>query len=212
FVTTWMNQVHQNIFLVYCCNPFKKPGHGYHKKNLRTVNENLLRHNANLHVGNKLCDGCHKATLKLPVILTRQEGWHSDSSKSQDDLNVPEVPLTPEKIETIETLNKSLTAIEETPIKRKRLTEKHNPETKIKKVTEAFRKKLLNLSPSTSQPDTAKNYDNEIINQLKEKFNDTTDKSVRMQILTTLPKSWKKIETEFVVSNFTARKEKKKKS
>ncbi|GBN26715.1 hypothetical protein AVEN_56151-1 [Araneus ventricosus] len=125
-------------FLVYCCNPIKKPGHDYHKKNLRIVNENLLRHNANLHVGDKLCDGCRKATIKLPVILTPQEGWYSDSSKSQDDLNVPEVPLTPEKIEAIEALNKSLTAIEETPIKRKCLTEKQYPETKIKKAMEAF--------------------------------------------------------------------------
>ncbi|GBM79391.1 hypothetical protein AVEN_32995-1 [Araneus ventricosus] len=112
-------------FLVYCCNPFKKPGRDYHKKNLRTVNENPLRYKANLHVGNKLCYGCRKATLKLPAILTQQEGWYSDSSKSQDDLNVPEVPSTLEKIEAIEALNKSLTAIEETPIKRKSLTEKH---------------------------------------------------------------------------------------
>ncbi|GBN35276.1 hypothetical protein AVEN_98437-1 [Araneus ventricosus] len=159
-------------FLVYCCKPFKKPGHDYDKKNLRTVNENLLRHYANLHVGDKLYDGCHKATIKLPVILTQQEGWYSDSSKSQDDLNVPEVPLTPEKIEVIEALNKCLSAIEETPIKRKRLTEKHYQETKMKKVTEAFRTKILNLSPSTSQPGAVKNYDNEIINQLKENFND----------------------------------------
>ncbi|GBL97431.1 hypothetical protein AVEN_170533-1 [Araneus ventricosus] len=201
-----MNQVHQSIFWYIVVTPFKKHGYDYHKKNLRTVNEYLLRYNANLHVGDKLCDGCHKATLKLPVILTQQEGWFSDSSKSQDDLNVPEVPLTSEKIEAIEALNKSLTAIEETPIKRK-----HYPETKIKKVMEAFRTKILNLSSSTSQPDTVKNHNNEIINQLKEKFNDTIDKSVRMQILTMLPKSWTLKKIEFRVSNFTARKAKKKK-
>lgn len=78
-------------------------------------------------------------------------------------------------------------------------------------MTEAFRTKVLNLSPGTSDSDAVKNNDNEVINQLKEKFNTTTDKSVRMQILTTLPKSWtlKTIETEFGVSNFTARKAKK---
>lgn len=88
---------------------------------------------------------------------------------------------------------------------------KKYPDEKIKKVTEAFRTKVLNLSPGTSDSDAVKNNDNEVINQLKEKFNTTTDKSVRMQILTTLPKSWtlKTIETEFGVSNFTARKAKK---
>lgn len=88
---------------------------------------------------------------------------------------------------------------------------KKYPDEKIKKVTEAFRTKVLNLSPGTSDSDAIKNNDNEVINQLKEKFNTTTDKSVRMQILTTLPKSWtlKTIETEFGVSNFTARKAKK---
>lgn len=203
-------------FLVYCCNPFKKPGHNYYKKNLRSINESILRHNAILHKGEKICDGCRKAVLKLPEIVTEQEDLHSDSSQSQYDLNLPEVPVpntlsTPEKIEAIEALNKSLTAMKETPIKKKRLTERKYPEAKIKKVTEALRTKILNVNPHTTDSDAAKNYYNEIINQLKEKFNDTTDKSVRMQILTTLPKSWtvKKLETEFGVSNFTARKAKK---
>ena len=71
-------------------------------------------------------------------------------------------------------------------------------------MTEAFRTKVLNLSPGTSDSDAIQNNDNEVINQLKEKFNTTTDRRVRMQILTTLPKSWalKTIETEFGVSNF----------
>lgn len=143
--------------------------------------------------------------LKLPEIVT-EESLHSESSESQEDLNVPEIHVpvevsTPQKKEAIESLNRSLIAIEETPIKTKRLSEKKYPEAKIKKVTDAFRTKVLNLNPSSSSSDSAEYVDSEIIKQLKEKFNSTTDKSVRMQILTTLPKSWtlKKIETEFGV-------------
>lgn len=118
-------------FLVYCCNLFKKPDHNYYKKSLKSVNENILRHNADLYESKKICDGCRKVTLKLPGISTQQESWHSDSSESQDDFNVPEVPSTLEKIELIKALNKSLNDIEKKLIKRKRLTEKHYPETKI---------------------------------------------------------------------------------
>lgn len=202
-------------FTVYCCNPFKKPDHNYYRKNLRSVNENILKRNVNLNKCDKICDGCRKAVLKLPENLT-EETLHSDSSDSQDDLNVPEIHVpvelsTPQKKEAIESLNRSLIAIEETPIKTKRLTEKKYPEAKIQKVTDAFRTKILDLNPCSSSFDSAECFDCEIIKQLKEKFNSTTDKSVRMQILTTLPKSWtlKKIETEFGVSNFTARKAKK---
>lgn len=119
-------------FSVYCCNPFKKAGHYYYKKSLRPVNENVLKRNANLREGDKICCGCRKAVLKLPEIPTEQEELHSDSSESQYDLNVPEVQVqntcsTPEKVEAIEALNKSLAAIDETPIKRKRLSEKKIP-------------------------------------------------------------------------------------
>ena len=50
----------------------------------------------------------------------------------------------------------------------------------------------------------------EILQQLKEKFHSTSQNSMKVQILTILPKSWsiQKIQTEFGVSNFMARKAK----
>ena len=50
--------------------------------------------------------------------------------------------------------------------------------------------------------------DSEIIQQLKDEFHSTTQKSKRFQILTILPKSWstKQIETKFGASNYMARK------
>lgn len=54
------------------------------------------------------------------------------------------------------------------------------------------------------------NVDSEIILQLKEKFQNTQNKSEKFLILTTLPKSWtvRQIENEFHVSNRMARKAK----
>ena len=50
----------------------------------------------------------------------------------------------------------------------------------------------------------------EMIQQLKEKFRSTAQRSEQLQILTVLPKSWslKKIQQEFGVSNYMARKSK----
>ena len=52
--------------------------------------------------------------------------------------------------------------------------------------------------------------DSEIIEQLKEKFHSSTDRSQKVQILTVLPKTWsiRKVEEEFGVSNYMARKAK----
>ena len=50
----------------------------------------------------------------------------------------------------------------------------------------------------------------DVSEQLKEKFQSTTPRSEELQILTVLPKSWslKKIQTEFGISNYMARKSK----
>lgn len=184
---------------VYCCNPFKQLGHDYHKKNVRTVNDNIVKRHKDIVEGDKICDSCRKAVLKLPEIT-----FEPEDVEEEDEFNLS----TPEKLEAIEVLNTSLTLIDETPVKKKRLNEKKYPENKIKKITEAFRTKILGLSAEETVQ--APNYDSEIISQLKEKFKSTTNKSVQMQILTTLPKSWtiNQIEKEFGVTNFIARKAK----
>ena len=54
------------------------------------------------------------------------------------------------------------------------------------------------------------NDESEILLQLKEKFHSIAENSVKVQILTVLPKSWSisKIPAKFGVSNFMARKAK----
>ena len=57
---------------------------------------------------------------------------------------------------------------------------------------------------------TKLNNDSEIIEQLKENFHSSTDRSQKVQILTVLPKSWsiRKVKEEFAVSNYMVRKAK----
>lgn len=57
---------------------------------MTSVNESTWRCNANLHKCDEIWDGCHKAALKLPKILT-EDSLHSDSSESRDRFNVAEV-------------------------------------------------------------------------------------------------------------------------
>src|SRR5215469_1740888 len=189
---------------IYFCNPFKHAGHHYHRKSLRNVNENILKRHEDIVKGDKICDGCRKSVLKLPELnLESQYNIVADDVEMEEKFEI----LTPEKTQAIETLNISLSLLDETSIKKKCLNEKKYPENKLKKVSEAFRTKILCLNPETTiQP----NDESEIVNQLKERFNSTTNKSLKMQILTTLPKSWtlQQIENEFGVTNFMARKAK----
>lgn len=196
------------IISLYCCNPFKKLGHNYYKKNLRTVNNNVSKHHKEIIEGYKICDTCRKAVLRLPLVSSDYKD-SSDEALSESD-HETEIS-TPEKSKAIEILNESLGVIDETPIKKIRLSEKKYPQTKLTKITEALGTQLFGLSSEKSYDSKKLDYDSEIITRLKEKFFSTTDKSLKMQILTTLPESWtlKQIESEFKVTNFIARKAKK---
>lgn len=195
---------------VYCANPLKKPGHDQHRKNLRTVTQNILMHHKDLVDNDKLCDSCRKAVLRLPLVnLETEESCFSSETGDEVPSSSESFPIsTPQREEALESFNEGLAAIDESPVKKKRLSEKNYPEAKFKKVTDALKTKILGLDSTERDSSTEQDNYQEIIRQLKQKFHSTTDKSVKMQVLTTLPQSWtlKKIEDEFGVSNFIARK------
>ena len=76
------------------------------------------------------------------------------------------------------------------------------PKEKLTKIKSTFVKSML-MSEDIDD-------ESEMIKQLKEKFHETQEKSVKIQILTLLPMSWsiKKIENEFKASNYMVRKAK----
>ena len=76
------------------------------------------------------------------------------------------------------------------------------PKEKLTKIKSTFVKSML-MSEDIDD-------ESEMIKQLKKKFHETQEKSVKIQILTLLPISWsiKKIENEFKASNYMVRKAK----
>ena len=88
---------------------------------------------------------------------------------------------------------------------------------KVKKIQDNICSKIqIGSAPSTSKDHTTAsashvtNAGEEIVNQLKEKFNTTEKRSEKLQILTVLPKSWSrsKIQEEFKVTQYMARQAK----
>nr|CAD7568138.1 unnamed protein product [Timema californicum] len=156
--------------------------------------------------GDKICDSCRKL---LSNSVNKDQSTEPPSDDTDDD-SPQEINISsPEKADALACLNRSLIAINESPIKKHRLLEKIYPAEKLKRVSEAFKFKVLETSDTSDSLETPSPGD-EILLQMKEKFRTTTDKSVIMQILTTLPYSWtiQKIQDEFGVANYTARKAK----
>ena len=106
--------------------------------------------------------------------------------------------------ESLKSINQYIQAIGETPFCRKKLVQTSYPKEKLNKIKFAAAKAIL---PSMTPAEID---DSEIIAQLKEKFHSSTDRRQKVQFLTVLPKSWstRKVEEEFVVSDYTACKAK----
>ena len=74
---------------------------------------------------------------------------------------------------------------------------------KVQKITEALQRTVITGAPIDDET--------EMIQQLKEKFQETKRRSEQLQVLTVLSKSWsvKKVQQEFGVSEYLARQSKK---
>ena len=92
-----------------------------------------------------------------------------------------------------------LTSVGESPVDKRRIGNKRYAEGKLKMIEQNVRKKLK-LEPS-------KDDFQEVLEQLKRKFNGCAKKSEKLQVLTILPQSWsiKRIEMEFGTTNHMAR-------
>ena len=75
---------------------------------------------------------------------------------------------------------------------------------KLDQLTTTMEKAMIGEASTTTEDGS------EIIEQLKEKFHSTSERSIKVQVLTVLPKRWsvRKIQTEFDTSNFMARRAK----
>ena len=190
----------EDFALVYmaqsCCNPFDIPGHSWSSrtKNLRPVTAWMCERAPQISIGSKICDTCRKKLNKEPPVLIPEPD--SPSSEAEE----PEVYVhTPEAVAS---LNMCLADLGETPYPHIKARGKKYSRQKVEKITEAMKRTII--SGETTDDGS------EMIQQLKEKFRSTAQRSEQLQILTVLPKSLslKKIQQEFGVSNYMARKSK----
>ena len=177
-----------------CCNPFKKTGHSS-KKNLRPVLPWMLEKIPSLIPGTEICDSCRKAELAQLAV---------ESNPLDDQYDELDSSYVCQQ-DTLKSINECLKSIGETPVLKKKLVQANYPKEKLNKIKSAIAKSILPFMVPTKIDD-----DSEIIEQLKEKFHASTNRSQKVQILTVLPKSWsvRKIQEEFTVSNYMARKAK----
>ena len=101
---------------------------------------------------------------------------------SQEDGEVDAESDVFEKEVSLESLNTCLRAMGETPVVKEKLQLIKYPKEKMKKITTAMKKKISVSEASDSE--------SEMIKQLKEKFNYSTERSEKVEVLTVLPKSW----------------------
>ena len=145
-----------------CCNPFNNPRRK--KASLRPVLPWMCEKIPILTLEQKICDSCRKKLAEMETEV--EETSDEDAFHYQD----------------IESVNKGLSIIGESPVIKSKLQGAHYPKEKLTKIKSALMKSM-HMSKVGDDG-------NEMIKQLKEKFHETEEKSVKVQILTLLPMSW----------------------
>ena len=183
-----------------CCNPFNKSAHTA-RKNLRPVTKKMCEEHPqhNLSVESRICDNCRKQ-------LAKTVSTHEDSSSGSSTPSIPSplpVELSEvERLESLQLVSKCLEDMGETPLTKRKVRSKKYSRDKVSRITALMEKAAITGEQAGD--------DREIVEQLKEKFHSTTERSVQVQVLTVLPMSLsiEKIQAEFGASNFMVRKAK----
>ena len=189
-----------------CCNPFEKSKHSSRRRNLRTVNKWMCEKMPSLSLGSKICDDCRRKLARLPTLSEQSSDHEYDlESSACSSSAVSEESFKLDEIESRMVFNQCMESIGETPFTQRKVRSKGYLEQKMRKITTMMAGASIEPVPS-KESET----DSEIIQQLKEKFQSTTNRADKLQVLTVLPKSWsiRKIEKEFGATNYMVRKAK----
>lgn len=184
-----------------CCDPLGLHPGNMKSKGLRLITSEMARSSSlGLIRGKKLCTQCRKEIYKsIPKCAENDADSEQDCEAAHQ--------------ETFSSVNTALLSLGESLIAKKRLCQKKYPNEKIKKIEETIRKRL---NPEVVQDKDVNQQANsthfqEMLSQLKQKFNATTKISGRIMIMTVLPQSWsiRHIMTEFNTTYHMARTVKK---
>lgn len=199
-----------------CCNPLSIHGNNINKK-IREVNtdvfEKAKKLSVNIQIGQSICDKCRLRLLHLSESVVAQESdanmevdFAAESSSRSDEPDEPDehdisVDYTDKKnvLIALDNLLKTLNmnAIDESKLRNKWYQANVFEKLKMKLLGEVF----TNVS----------DYQNEIIEQIKGKFGELTEKSEKLKLLSVLPQSWSanKMHNEIGVTKHIAKRIKK---
>ena len=163
-----------------------------------------MREQFGLELGSRICDNCRKALYKaMPPI---EEDPHT--VPSPPSLEFPSPPSSPEytdfqRTEALDKVSECLVSLGKTPFDTRKVSRsKVYAKQKVVEITSMMDRLVIGEDQCGG--------DREIIKQLKEKFHSTSERSVKVQVLTVLPMSWSidRIQEEFGASNYMARRAK----
>ena len=149
-------------------------------------------------IGMKICDTCRKKLNKESPDATESVISEFNPPTLPSSQATESDPLFSHGSEAVSSLNVCLAEIGETPFSQSRGRSKAYCGQKVKKITEALQRTVISRAPIDDGT--------EMIQQLKEKLQETKKRSEQVQVLTVLPKSWslKKVQQEFGVSEYLA--------
>ncbi len=211
-----------------CANPF-----GIHKKSITASLRRVKKEDIetpglsnNLFMGSKVCSTCQKKLQQK----RKQEGSVQDSSKSSGSTNSSEgeevepgpstscaVQFMPEQSEEV---SQSLRTFGESPVDRKKMKAsgpyaRQKTEKAVKSLVKTFQfmtpHKVKSPSEKPMETEEEKSVGDEIMEQLKEKYQQCTTRHEKFLVLTTVPRSWTidRIRTKFEISTYMAKEAKK---
>lgn len=107
-------------------------------------------------------------------------------------------------IMSVRELNKGLSLIGTSPIKKDKMRQKRYSSDKLKNITEALQTKVFNIPHDDTESNEDEDEDDEtcILQTLKERYNTTEDRTIRIRILTIFNHwSFRKIKQHFEATN-----------
>lgn len=195
-----------------CCNPFREEKHNTSSLGLRNVSKWMcLLDEFEIKNWMKVCDKCRKKLYKNSKNKKRSSiSFHNvNSPKSLEETRSSHTfSVDPET--ALESLNKTLVFIGESPIKKRKRKRKSYVTSKIEGLADTISgtgiSKPTEKGELNKEKQMARDY-NEIMCQLKVKFSSAQTRSEKLLILSILPNSWsvQKICSEFDVGISMAR-------
>ena len=187
-----------------CCNPFDKANHSSKERMFDLFLPWMCERIHSIQPGAKICNECRKQLGKLPIPdPTTESSECTPVTESSQSVQLDEESDSCRNLPTLESVNQCLGEIGETPVVKKKLQQVHYPKDKLKRITTAMKKVVIQDAESSDSGD-----DGGIIKQLKEKFHTTAERSEKVRVLTVLPKSWsmRRIQAEFGASDYMVRR------